>query len=213
MHIVMYTEDQRFSRMMHLEFSALGATVQTLSAEEAAREKQKADLFIVDAALLLRGILPKTEGETVLLGYPEELARISSQELTRYYVVVRPFIVAEFTEALFIRGEEYSPLRLRPPHVEHPSDNLALDDDARIAYYKGEKIELTQREFALLQLLLERKGEAISRAEILSTVFEDSGENTNVVDVYINYLRKKIDAHFGIRLISTVRGCGYIIRS
>ena len=63
----------------------------------------------------------------------------------------------------------------------------------------------------LLRLLLENKGKPVSRAEALERVFEDSENDTNVVDVYINYLRTKIDNRFRIRLISTVRGCGYMI--
>ncbi len=214
MKIALITKDKIFARMLHLEFSALGADVAHMEeALDFLREKQKADLFLVDADMLLSEKLPPPEGEAVLMGYPEELAKIASRELTRYYVVVRPFVVKDLIDALFLREEDSEKLMLRPPKKEHPSESLALDEDSRAAYFKGEKIELTQREYALLQLLLDRKGEAVSRAEILSYVFEDAGENTNVVDVYINYLRKKIDSAFDVRLISTVRGYGYTIRS
>lgn len=211
MHVVIITEDKIFARMMHLEFFALG--IETEIHENFPRENRKVDLFIVDAAVLLREETILPEGEAVLIGYPEELSRISARDLTRYYVLVRPFAVEDFLSALFIREEDCASVSLRPPKIEHPADSLALDEDSRTAYYKGEKIELTQREFALLHLLMMKKGEPVSRAEILSAVFEDSGENTNVVDVYVNYLRKKLDLRFGVRLISTVRGCGYTIRS
>lgn len=214
MKIALITKDKIFARMMHLEFSALGAQVTHFEEDvELVREKQKADLFIIDADVLLCEDFPAPEGEAVLLGYPEDLAKLPSRELTRYYVVVRPFVVKDLLDALFLREEDSAKLTLRPPKKEHPSESLALDEDSRTAYFKGEKIELTPREYSLLQLLLERKGKAVSRAEILSLVFEDAGENTNVVDVYINYLRKKIDSAFGVRLISTVRGHGYTIRS
>ena len=88
---------------------------------------------------------------------------------------------------------------------------LGRIEHAEKADQSGE--EQDQREFALLSLLVQKKGEPVSRAEILSSVFEDSGEATNVVDVYVNYLRRKIDSRFGVRLISTVRGYGYTIRS
>lgn len=211
MQVLIVTEDKVFARMMHLEFFALGITTKTVA--EMPREKEKAELFLVDAAVLLRDKISPPEGDAVLIGYPEELSAISARELTRYYVVVRPFCVSDFLNALFIRDEETAGVHLRPPKVDHPADSLALDEDSRTAYYKGEKIELTQREFALLSLLVQRKGESVSRAEILSAVFEDSGEATNVVDVYVNYLRRKIDSRFGVRLISTVRGHGYTIRS
>ena len=211
MQVLIVTEDKVFARMMHLEFFALGIETKILS--EMSRENEKADLFLVDAAVLLRDKISPPKGEAVLIGYPEELSLISERELTRYYVVVRPFCVSDFLNALFLRDEETPGVHLRPRGIEHPADSLALDEDSRTAYYKGEKIELTQREFALLTLLVQKKGEPVSRAEILSSVFEDSGEATNVVDVYVNYLRRKIDSRFGVRLISTVRGHGYIIRS
>lgn len=211
MQVLIVTEDKVFARMMHLEFFALGIETKILS--EMPREKEKADLFLVDAAVLLRDKISPPKGEAVLIGYPEELSLISERELTRYYVVVRPFCVSDFLNALFMRDEETPGVYLRPRGIEHPADSLALDEDSRTAYYKGEKIELTQREFSLLSLLMLRKGEPVSRAEILSAVFEDSGEATNVVDVYVNYLRRKIDSRFGVRLISTVRGHGYTIRS
>jgi two-component system copper resistance phosphate regulon response regulator CusR len=77
--------------------------------------------------------------------------------------------------------------------------------------YKGEKIVLTQKEFALLKLLFENRGEGVSRERALTEVFSDTDTKTNVVDVYVNYLRAKIDHKFDVRMILTVRGCGYMI--
>lgn len=74
-------------------------------------------------------------------------------------------------------------------------------------------MELTKREFDLLQYLLENKGIVLSRETILERVwgYDFEGE-TNAVDVYIRFLRSKIDEAFGLKLISTVRGVGYVIR-
>ena len=100
---------------------------------------------------------------------------------------------------------------MRAQKRKNPAQYIALDETQRAAYYKGEKIELTGREFELLRLLLDNRGKPVSRKDALSRVFGETGEDTNVVDVYINYLRSKIDNRFRIRLISTVRGCGYMI--
>ena len=77
----------------------------------------------------------------------------------------------------------------------------------------GQSVELTRREFDLLRYLLEHKGKVVSREALLDHVwgFDFVGE-TNTVDVYIRFLRTKIDERFSIKLIHTVRGVGYAIR-
>ena len=74
-------------------------------------------------------------------------------------------------------------------------------------------VELTHREFSLLEYLLENKNIVMSRDTLLEKVcgYDYSGE-TNVIDVYVRYIRTKIDDAFGIKLISTVRGVGYVIK-
>ena len=79
--------------------------------------------------------------------------------------------------------------------------------------YAGEEIPLTQKEFDLLAYLADHRGEAISREALLSEVWEyEYMGDTNVVDVYIRYLRQKIDEKYGDKFISTVRGVGYMIK-
>ena len=90
---------------------------------------------------------------------------------------------------------------------------LRMDVDRHTVCYGETPIELTQREFALLEALLENKGIVLSRATLLERVwgYDYLGE-TNVVDVYVRYLRGKIDDAYGVKLIQTVRGVGYVIR-
>ena len=91
--------------------------------------------------------------------------------------------------------------------------DLTLSPSRHEVKYAGKDIELTSREFDLLHTLLENKNIVLSRDTLLGTVwgYDYMGE-TNVVDVYIRYLRSKIDEVFGISLIQTVRGVGYVIR-
>ncbi|HHX02417.1 MAG TPA: response regulator transcription factor [Firmicutes bacterium] len=91
--------------------------------------------------------------------------------------------------------------------------DLRLDVGRRQVIYGDTPVELTKREFDLLQYLLENKGLVISRETLLDRVwgYDYAGE-TNVVDVYIRFLRSKIDERFGTKLIATVRGVGYVIR-
>ena len=84
---------------------------------------------------------------------------------------------------------------------------------ARTASYDGAEIELTKKEYDLLVYMLEHKGEIVSREQALEAVWcFDFYGNTNVVDVYVRYLRSKIDDVFDVKLLQTVRGAGYIIR-
>jgi DNA-binding response OmpR family regulator len=99
-----------------------------------------------------------------------------------------------------------------PEQVLHCAD-LVLDADARTVTRAGQFIQLTAREYALLHYLLERKGKVTDRGDILDHVWDVSFDTeTNLVDVYINMLRKKVDRPFGNKLIHTVTGMGYVIR-
>jgi DNA-binding response OmpR family regulator len=77
----------------------------------------------------------------------------------------------------------------------------------------GRPIDLTAKEFALLELLLRKKGVVVTRGMILDRVWDlDYDGGSNLVEVYINYLRRKVDQDFEPKLIQTVRGSGYVLR-
>jgi DNA-binding response OmpR family regulator len=91
--------------------------------------------------------------------------------------------------------------------------DLTLDPAAHRVTRAGKEIRLTPREFALLQFLLEHAGETVSRTRIAAAVWEhDFDTFSNVVEVYVRYLRAKVDEPFATRLIHTVRGVGYVLR-
>lgn len=91
--------------------------------------------------------------------------------------------------------------------------DVTLDVDRHEVSVKGEQVELTNREFELLHVLMENKGIVMNREKLINQVcgYDFVGE-TNTIDVYIRYLRAKIDDRYGIKLISTVRGVGYVIK-
>ena len=93
------------------------------------------------------------------------------------------------------------------------SGKLTLDPARHEVRYGGDEIQLTHREFALLQTLMENKSIVMSREKLLDAVwgYDYIGE-TNTVDVYIRYLRSKIDDVYEVKLIHTVRGVGYVFR-
>ncbi|MFI7029912.1 response regulator transcription factor [Microbispora rosea] len=100
----------------------------------------------------------------------------------------------------------------RRPSVLRAGD-LSLDPAAR-AVARGEApVELTPREFALLEYLMRRPGEVVSKPEILEHVWDTYDTDPNVVEVYVGYLRRKIDTPFGRAALQTVRGAGYRLAS
>jgi two-component system, OmpR family, response regulator len=99
----------------------------------------------------------------------------------------------------------------RPPVLT--VGDLALDPATRRVSRGGQEIDLTPKEFGLLDLFLRHPGEALSRTRILEHVWDFAYDgDSNVVDVYVRYLREKVDRPFGRRSIETVRGVGYRLR-
>lgn len=91
--------------------------------------------------------------------------------------------------------------------------DLEIDDKSKTVKRAGQQIELTAKEFALLIYLVRNKGRVVSRADIAEKIWDitfDTG--TNVIDVYVNFLRKKIDKGFEPKLIHTRQGMGYVLK-
>lgn len=124
--------------------------------------------------------------------------------------LTKPFAFQELVariRALLRRGGESGSSLLRYA-------DLTLDPTRR-AVFRGEtKIDLTAREFALLEFFLRNPERVLSRTMILDHVWDyDFDPETNVIDVYVNYLRKKIDSDREIKLLHTVRGAGYVLKA
>ncbi len=122
--------------------------------------------------------------------------------------LVKPFSFGELLarlRALLRRRPQERPAVLRAGDVE-------LDPAAHTVTRDGRDVKLTAREFALLRFLLEHPTEVLTRTRLLEHVWDENYDGTgNLVDVYIGYLRKKLEKPFGRGLIKTVRGAGYTL--
>jgi two-component system OmpR family response regulator len=120
--------------------------------------------------------------------------------------LAKPFSFSELSarlRALIRRGSPRRPTILS-------AGTLRLDPAARLAWRDDTELELSAKEFALLELFLRHPGEVLSRARILEHVWDFAYEGvSNVVDQYVAYLRRKIDRPFGVEQLETVRGAGY----
>ena len=125
--------------------------------------------------------------------------------------VTKPFAIEELLARIraALRGKN-GPGGQDVPLAAGP---LVMDVERHQVLVRGQNVELTKKEFDLLHHLLENKGRVLSREALLDAVwgFDFVGE-TNSVDVYIRFLRSKLDDAFGLKLIHTVRGVGYVIK-
>lgn len=120
--------------------------------------------------------------------------------------LVKPFSFAE----LEARIRALSRRAKAEPAAAPVCGDLVLDTENRRAVRKGIPIDLTVREYRLLEYLMANRGTALSRREIIREVWEKEPDRAmNIVDVYVNYLRAKIDREFDSKLIHTVPGIGY----
>ncbi|WP_298708114.1 response regulator transcription factor [Chitinophaga sp.] len=125
--------------------------------------------------------------------------------------LVKPFKLAELSAR--IRTLTRRATKPQAPQNALRLADLVVDLDKKSVWRASKSIVLTATEFRLLECLLRSRGNVLSRVQILEEVWGiDFNMGTNVVDVYINYLRKKIDKHFTPRLIHTVIGMGYAMR-
>lgn len=122
--------------------------------------------------------------------------------------LIKPFDFGELVarvRALLRRGAPERPAVLT-------AADLSLDPAARTVTRSGRAIELTAREFAVLEFLVRHAGEVVTRAQLLDHVWDQNFEgSTNIVDVYVGYLRRKLEDPASSPLIRTVRGAGYVI--
>jgi DNA-binding response OmpR family regulator len=91
--------------------------------------------------------------------------------------------------------------------------DLELDTAARRVRRAGREIALSAREYALLEYLMHHAGQVVTRDLLVDHVWSDAEVESNVIDVYVRYLRQKVDAPYGTPLIHTVRGVGYTLRA
>jgi DNA-binding response OmpR family regulator len=218
MQVLVIDEDQALGEFLRRSFEEIGWVADVTRTGENARDlldQRNCDLVILDLNLpdmdgleWLQQIRARNSSLLVIaLTSRHEIAdRVKALDLGADDYLPKPFAFAELaarSRALLRRTRRLADPVLRVADLE-------LNRLERCASRAGKTIELTPKELSLLEYLMQNEGQCVTRAMIIENVWKTHSDSiTNVVDVYVNYLRKKVDEGFGLKLIHTVRGSGY----
>lgn len=221
--ILIVEDENKLARMLEMELTYEGYQVDKALDGRTGLEKALsgwADLVLLDIMLpglsglevLKRLDAAGSKTPVVLLTARDSVAdKVAGLDGGACDYVTKPFAIEELLariRANLRKGDKPSE-EVKVLTVE----GLELRVDSREVLVRGENVELTRREFDLLRCLMENRGKVLSRSVLLSLVwgYDYAGE-TNTVDVYVRFLRSKLDEKLGRKLIETVRGVGYTIR-
>lgn len=222
--ILIVEDEQKIARFIELELTHEGYEAEKAGDGRTGLEMALSGRFDL---VLLDVMLPGLNGLEVLRRLRNESAlpvimltardavmdKVSGLDMGANDYLTKPFAIEELLARI------RAVLRVTEKPAEKEADGvlrcgaLALDSRRHTVTWDGTPVELTYKEFLLLQTLMEERGIVLGRDTLLERVwgYDYLGE-TNVVDVYIRYLRQKLDDAFGVKLIHTVRGVGYVIK-
>lgn len=178
------------------------------------------DLILLDVMLpglngmeVLRRIrLEKDTPVIMLTARDAVMDKVSGLDAGADDYITKPFAIEELLARIRVALKNHSNEKPRTAHRIEVGE-VSLDEDRHEVLVRGEEVELSHREFELLHTLMHNKNIVLDREKLMNEVcgYDYIGE-TNIIDVYVRYLRTKIDDKYGIKLIHTVRGVGYVIK-
>jgi len=222
MKILLVEDEEKLARFTELELMHEGyETAKAFDGRTGLEmaETGEYDLILLDIVLpglngieVLRRIRKTSDVPVILLTARDSVMdKVSGLDTGADDYITKPFDIEELLARIRAALRKKSTHTVSSQVLVH--GELSLDTSAHTVSYAGKNIELTNKEFGLLKKLLENRSVVLSRETLLEDVwgFDYMGE-TNIVDVYIRYIRSKIDDVFGVKIIQTVRGVGYVIR-
>lgn len=221
--ILIVEDDVKIARFIELELQHEGFEVQAVHDGRAGLERaleDSFDLIVLDIMLpglngmeVCRRIRLNSEIPIIMLTAKDDtMDKVMGLDFGADDYMTKPFAIEELL-ARIRRIFRKTPAANAVPANTFISGNLKIDYNQYTASYSEKNIELTKTEFDLLHYLAENRNIALSREQILDKVwgYDYFGE-TKIVDVYIRYLRSKIDDQFKTKFIHTVRGVGYLFK-
>lgn len=218
--ILIVEDEAKIARFVQLELEHEGYSVKHISDGRAALESALThdyELIILDLMLpgmsgieLLRRLRQSKDTPVIILTARDQIMdKVAGLDIGANDYMTKPFAIEELLARIRVhlkKRDVFKADRLT-------YGKLVVDRNSRSVTYDDVPVELTKKEYDLLVYLLENKNIVVSREQALDAVWGfDFYGNTNVVDVYVRYLRSKIDDVFDVKLVRTVRGAGYIIK-
>lgn len=221
--ILVVEDDIKIARFIELELKHEGFEVEAVHDGRTGLERaleETFDLIVLDIMLpglngmeVCRRIRLNSEIPIIMLTAKDDtMDKVMGLDFGADDYMTKPFAIEELL-ARIRRIFRKAPVTATAPTNMFISGNLKIDYNQYTASYNDKTIELTKTEFDLLHYLAENRNIALSREQILDKVwgYDYFGE-TKIVDVYIRYLRSKIDDQFNAKFIHTVRGVGYLFK-
>jgi len=221
--ILIVEDENKIARFVELELKYEGYEVETAADGRSGLEKalhKDVDLVLLDIMLpelsgieVCRRIRTESTVPIIMLTAKDDVTdKVAGLDMGADDYMTKPFAIEELLARIRVALNRRTKLTQSKVEVLQINE-LKLNLTSHSAYYGEEELALTKKEYELLEYLIRNKNIAVTREQLLNNVwdYEYLGD-TNVVDVYIRYLRQKIDDKFGVHLISTVRGVGYIIK-
>ncbi len=176
------------------------------------------DLIVLDVMLpslngieVLRRLRQQKQTPVIILTARDQVVdKVTGLDIGANDYMTKPFAIEELLARIRLHTKN-SVVQMSESNLV--CGRLSVNPDARIATYDSHPIDLTKKEFDLLLFLMQNRNIVVSREKLLDSVWGfDFYGSTNVVDVYVRYLRSKIDDVYNVNIIETVRGAGYVIR-
>ena len=221
--ILIVEDEKKLARYLQLELMHEGYDIRVSHDGRSAIEQHEAwgsDLILLDLMLpelsgieVCRRIRQHDDVPIIMLTAKDDVSdKVMGLDMGADDYMTKPFAIEELLARIRVALKRHSSEREGGARVLEEGP-LRLDRDSRELSWNGQNIPLTKKEFDLLEYLMLNRGVAVSRSELLDKVWGYSYVgDTNVVDVYIRYLRCKLDDPFHVKLIHTVRGVGYLFR-
>ena len=221
--ILIVEDEKKLARYLQLELMHEGYDIRVANDGRSAIEQHEAwgsDLILLDLMLpelsgieVCRRIRQHDDVPIIMLTAKDDVSdKVMGLDMGADDYMTKPFAIEELLARIRVALKRHSSEREGGARVLEEGP-LRLDRDSREISWNGRNIPLTKKEFDLLEYLMLNRGVAVSRSELLDKVWGYSyAGDTNVVDVYIRYLRCKLDDPFHVKLIHTVRGVGYLFR-
>lgn len=220
--ILVIEDELNIARFIELELKYEGYTVDKAHDGRVGLQKaldENYDLILLDVMLpslngmeVLRRLRQSSETPVIMLTAKDEITdKVMGLDIGADDYMTKPFAIEELLARIRVTFKRKGASQVKTNVLALGC--LTIDLDKHCAYFNNDAIDLTKKEYDLLKYLAENKNIALSRDKLLENVWGyDYFGDTNVVDVYIRYLRSKIDDKYSVKLIHTVRGVGYILK-